>query len=1169
MDEAEVSDDGLAGEDFADYELLEKIERGGMGVVWRARQISLNRVVALKMIETRARFDPKMLARFRAETDAVADLEHPNIIPIYEVGDWQGQAYFSMKYVAGGSLEERVSQSAEAAKQSAFGSGSRSAWRSRYEDTIRLLVKVCRAVHYAHGRGVLHRDLKPSNILLDESGEPFVADFGLAKRLGSDSEVTRAGAVIGTPAFMAPEQASGCTEEIATTADVYSLGGLLYYSLLGEAPFTGTDVAEILRRVIDSEPISPSVRDRKIDPDLATIALKCLEKSPSGRYATAAELADDLERWLHHEPVLARPASSWDQLHKWARRRPAVAALTLVCVLSFLAFGAQLWFSRQALEIERNRAVENEQAARKLAAAEKLARLRAEKLEAKISGDLRQVYLDRAEARLAVNDSGAGIAYLTAILREIPTNRPVLRRLLQVLEQRNFPAQSRVTRRLHTEVTCARFDPSGEQVITGNERGEVGVWSVPAGKEQHRFSTGEAPVRVAEISADGEHILVAAGGSLSLWRSDGTQVGESIPHESSILSAGFSADSQWVATASEHHIGRLFELNADGLRLVKETARKRDFCFHPSRARIVWTSRNGGVELMDLPTGRRVFRSSHGPGDIQAVFGRGGRFVASYQATGPSPKVHLWGAEQGRSMRMISHGAPIVHAAFGPMNRYVALSSEDHTVKICNFRTGVVRHTLAHPARVVGAVYSRNNIFLATLTATGELRLWWRTDRRVALEPQQHRGGMRSLQFSRDSRWLLSIDENRRARLQSLPAPQEEDWNDAYGVEVTHLRFLDQGKIMAVIFRSGAIRFVELEEDEKHGFTLHQRGVAAMDSGSNGEFLLSAGKDGDVRFTTAPGGDARVKVLPVQTSENWVSVDIRTGDEQALLLEASGRGRIIDLTESVGRELCSFEHGGPVLGGRFIDGGRRLATWGTRSVKIWDSESGELQAPVLEAKEDLRVVTFDPTGRQMAFSTRGDQVTIHPLEGDRPAVVLPHEDEVLALAFSSDGRLLATGSRDQKARIWDTKSGKLRARPMPHGAAVNLLRLTSDNQLLLTGCADGAVRIWDAASGVLVTEPGWHAGRVSCLAIDESTGRVASGSTGGNVRQALLPAPAPTAAPFWLLDLAEALGGTVLSEDGLRELSSEERVVSKEWIPLARGAGGPLSALAERFAGDQ
>jgi tRNA A-37 threonylcarbamoyl transferase component Bud32 len=292
---------------IGDYELLERIGRGGMGVIYKARHVRIHRVVALKMIAVGELASEGELRRFHAEAEAAATLDHPNIVPIYEVGAHEGRPYFTMKLLEGGTLAEHIER---------FRGDGRSA--------AAMVATIARAVHYGHQRGVLHRDLKPANILLDAAGRPHVADFGVAKRLERESGLTETGVVIGTPRYMAPEQAEGRVKEITTAADGYSLGAILYELLTGDPPYDGATATEILEQAGAARPAPPTALNAGIHRDLEMICLKCLERDPALRYGSAAALAEDLDRYCEGEPILARPVGAVARALRAARRHPAL-----------------------------------------------------------------------------------------------------------------------------------------------------------------------------------------------------------------------------------------------------------------------------------------------------------------------------------------------------------------------------------------------------------------------------------------------------------------------------------------------------------------------------------------------------------------------------------------------------------------------------------------------------------------------------------------------------------------------------------------------------------------------------------------------------------------------------------------------------------------------------
>ena len=305
------AEDVVQGRVFGDYELLEVVAHGGMGVVYKARHRALNRIVALKMIRAGEFASEAESKRFRAEAEAAAHLDHPNIVPIYEVGEQDGQQFFSMKFLEGGTLTRHVEAGG---RKTGDGSGGQSTSRYPPEKCASLLAKLARAVHYAHQRGVLHRDLKPGNVLLDSQEEPYVTDFGLAKRLESTLELTLSGAVLGTPGYMAPEQAAGRSREITTAADIYSLGAILYELLTGQPPFRADTPLATMRLVLEEEPVRPAKLNPLVERDLETICLKCLAKQPAARFASADELAEEFGRYLRHEPIRASRISTGERV---------------------------------------------------------------------------------------------------------------------------------------------------------------------------------------------------------------------------------------------------------------------------------------------------------------------------------------------------------------------------------------------------------------------------------------------------------------------------------------------------------------------------------------------------------------------------------------------------------------------------------------------------------------------------------------------------------------------------------------------------------------------------------------------------------------------------------------------------------------------------------------
>jgi len=339
-DDGGFADFGTIPSEFGDYELLEEIGRGGQGVVYRAQQKSLNRTVALKVIGLGTWATEKHLKRFRREAEAAARLQHPSIVPIHEVAERGGQCYFSMDFIEGGQLDEMVRREPISIRKAA-----------------ELVAKVARTVHYAHEHRILHRDIKPGNILIDGKGEPHLTDFGLARLVEAESTVTRTLEVLGTPSYMAPEQAIGNSTQLSAATDVYGLGAVLYQLLTGHPPFAGGTTYETIKLLLDTEPRQPRLWNPKIDRELSTICLKCLEKDPKSRYSSALTLAEDLEHWLKHEPIQAKRSGFITHARKWVRRNPSTAVFVTLLVALGMSLSVVIWNHKSVALIPKSIAV--------------------------------------------------------------------------------------------------------------------------------------------------------------------------------------------------------------------------------------------------------------------------------------------------------------------------------------------------------------------------------------------------------------------------------------------------------------------------------------------------------------------------------------------------------------------------------------------------------------------------------------------------------------------------------------------------------------------------------------------------------------------------------------------------------------------------------------------
>jgi WD40 repeat protein/tRNA A-37 threonylcarbamoyl transferase component Bud32 len=1027
------------------YEILSVVGSGGMAIVFEARHRDLNRRVAIKMLRGAALADPDYRERFRAEAEAIARLQHPNIIQVFEVGAAELSAdgshpgpFLALEFVDGGSLMQRTS-----APQTPG-------------EAARVVETLARAAAAAHRLGVVHRDLKPSNVLLTRDGTPKIADFGIAKRIDTEPVgrlQTRDGTVMGTPEYMSPEQLQGAGA--APTIDVYALGVILYELLTARVPFQGATFAETMLLVLREEPVPPRRLQPGVPRDLETICLKCLEKNPAKRYESAEALADDLARWAEGRPIRARAVGPVGRAVRWSRLNPAVAGLSVaVLIVALTGVSGVVWKWSEA----ENNAINADANA---------AAARTKTVEANRNADRERweryrVSVFAASSALRLHDTSGARHALDAAPEE---HRDWVWRVLHAQLDRSSAVLG------SDPITRVVFTPDRRRALLYHAGTGLRVWDLVT----------RAELRPTEPLPTGTHLGISPDGTAVTLSPDG--------HEVRIYEIG-----SWRLRATARgHTGelRLARFSPDGARLLTfaadETVRTWDVrtgaelhsarlpgYHHPQAVcpdhKVIVTGLNGSHDavIWDVRTGRELARLDGHTVPLRGLwFSPAGDRVVTVEDY-PTNAMRVWEVPSGRLLAVLTGHTNEVNAVrFSPDGNRVLSCSLDRTVRLWDLTNPTGGERAArwmrkeHTGRVEDVTFSPDGRRVVSASYDRTLAYWdAETGNRVAVL-QGHTNHVFAAAFGPDGRDIVSVSTDGTMRLWDVAELDDDYALRGHTNFVYNVAFHPDGNRIASCGWDGTARVwdptsrTELVRMNHTGPTTRSRIVASLAFHPDGRSLVTLCRDDLVRVWNPDTGE-ELRRLPT-VSANWA--DSR--------LTFDPRGELLAVGRPDGR------------------------------VGLWDANKWVELGLLGERSAQIRDVAISPDGRLLAYGLENTDRTVRVWDlaaREQRQVLTAHRAAMAALTWNRAGTILATGAHDGTVRFWDTVTWRQLGEPLKQGANVYAVAFTPDGKLLAVGCGDNLIRVWDVATQQELAELSGHTDYVHGLAFSPDGTRLVSAS---------------------------------------------------------------------------
>ncbi len=1128
---------------FGDYELLSEIARGGMGVVYRARQLSLNRQVAVKLILAGQLATRESLDRFRLEAQSAARLHHPGIVRIYEIGEFETQYFYSMELIDGESLAEclqefRLDPKANAAER-----------RSQEECIAELIARVARALDFAHRHGVLHRDLKPSNILIDEEGNPHLTDFGLAKLMGTeDNGLSLSNAVLGTPGYVAPEQASG-SSNITIAADVYGLGATLYELLAGQPPFVGSSAMATMMQAIQQDAKSVCRLNASVDRDLDTIALRCLEREPQRRYASAGEVADELERFLRHEPIRARSISYWENAKRWCAKNPRIAIL-LVCLLATFLSGVAsvLWQWN-----------------------------RAERANKQLATGVERLRWDTIDDMLRAGQAQRGLAGVAAMLRRNPENWKAAMFGMSIMEQNNFPIPFSAEISQPGELSVARISPDGNNIATASYDGSVRLWDSRTSEPKSSELRHDSSVTKAEFSPDSQFLATgSSNGMVRVWRvSDGTIERTPYDRKEAIEGLQYSNDGRLLLTRTKTS-ATVYEVASgesklDPIGLSGSIVAAAFVGLERDSPKLFLAYQDGDasqLQLWDTNTNKQIAHLK--PGSIM-------RAAISpdltHAATIDHQKITLWDLANGTKKHATETKRTLISVEFSKSGKDLLISGYNDWVQVWATDTlQPLAAPLTHYYLINGSTFVGNGERVLTWGDDSLAQIWNEKNGERIAEPMQHSNRVRFAEVGSVDEvevFLTTLSHGKSPNASTVPGAaqlwrihQKTPPNDrSKGLEPTGydgIAISSDGRWLAIGKTTQEILVLETQTG------LPVCGPLRVDGGAWG---LSFSKDLSKLISTTSRGQVSIWSVPdgqlLQEPEHIHStiqpMELANDGKRFSTGSVDGFLRIWSIL--TGKILVEMKHGSEINSIGFSPDSRWIASAGEdHLVHIWDSQTGKRLTSLVGHRNEVMRVRFTPDGQHIVTASLDRTARIWDVGTGKVIHQLPHNGEVIDVDVSANGQWIATASRDRTAMIWNATTGKPHVRSLFHEQGVRNVVFSPDGERLLTRDFRG-LRLWDVSLGTPLTSHLKHfshggTGFQSSSCIAQFTPDGESVFVASDSPDALLwHFPRASAiAPSWFAELLEAVAGQrfIEGEDMVesvptsRFLELQERILNSQ-----------------------